>query len=104
MDVAIKDGNLAKVEEIIFHENKSLIYSPTRKHQKGGWGTEMDLSDETALKLLNESEPLGKQRYGYEDGSIYEYQPDNIGGGMVTQLNLVNLFFKNALILLYNGE
>ncbi len=30
-------------------------YAPTEKHKPGRWGTEMDLDDDTAQKVLNES-------------------------------------------------
>jgi filamentous hemagglutinin len=58
------------------------IYSPTQKHEAGGWGTVMDLNPGTAQKVLNEgiTGPNGKQIYGYENGKIYVFQPDNVGG------------------------
>jgi RHS repeat-associated protein len=57
-------------------------YSPTAKHAPGGWGTPMDLDNQTAEEVLNEGvvAPNGKQIYGYHDGKLYEYQPDNTGG------------------------
>lgn len=55
-------------------------YKPIRKHQKGGWGTEMDIDDSTAQKVLDEAIPGGKQQYGLHDGKVYEFQPDNTGG------------------------
>lgn len=58
----------------------NLFYSPTDKHKPGGWGTEMNLDDATAFKVLNASESLGKQKYGIHEGVIYEFQPDNVGG------------------------
>ena len=42
-----------------------LKYDPSPKHRKGGWGTEMDLDDETAQQVLNNSIQSGKQCYGY---------------------------------------
>jgi RHS repeat-associated protein len=57
-----------------------LKYSPTLKHMKGGWGTEMDLNDKTASDVLNSSILSGKQRYGMHSGKVYEFQPDNVGG------------------------
>ena len=56
-------------------------YAPTRKHdQRAGWGTKMDLDDRTAQSVLEKSLPAGKQRYGFHDGKLYEFQPDNVGG------------------------
>lgn len=43
-------------------------------------GTPMDLSNQEAKKVLNDSVQGGKQRYGYSGGKIYEFQPDNVGG------------------------
>ncbi len=40
----------------------------------------MDLDDATASKVLNNSIQGGKQRYGYHEGKLYEFQPDNVGG------------------------
>ena len=57
----------------------SETYDPTPKHAAGGWGTPMDLSDADAQQLLNTSTPIGKQRYGYTGGQLYEFQPDNAG-------------------------
>ncbi|TWI95978.1 hypothetical protein JN11_04253 [Mucilaginibacter frigoritolerans] len=62
------------------HTDGELKYSPTAKHQKGGWGTEMDLNDDLAGKVLNSSILAGKQRYGFHDGKVYEFQSDNTGG------------------------
>jgi len=59
---------------------ENLKYAPSKKHQKGGWGTEMDLDDATASKVLNNSIQGGKQRYGWFNGKLYEFQPDNQGG------------------------
>ncbi len=58
----------------------SLKYQPTRKHEKGGWGTEMDLDKKTAQNVLDDSVQAGKQRYGWYNGKLYEFQPDNAGG------------------------
>ena len=57
-------------------------YSPTQKHRPGGWGTEMDLDDATAGQVLDNGMfgPNGNQRYGYHNGRLYEFQPDNVGG------------------------
>jgi hypothetical protein len=54
---------------------------PGGKHGPGGWGTLMDLDAETAQKVLNEaiSADGKKQLYGYYEGKIYEFQPDNAG-------------------------
>jgi RHS repeat-associated protein len=61
-------------------EGSNLKYTPTKKHEKGGWGTYMPLDDRTAQEVLNNSVSSGKQRYGYKDGQVYEFQPDNAGG------------------------
>ena len=57
-------------------------YDPSPKHAEGGFGTLMDLDDATARRVLNEgiTGPNGKQVYGFHDGKIYEFQPDNVGG------------------------
>lgn len=65
--------------DLIFSSEK-LNYVPTEKHKKGGWGTEMDLDDKTAQNVLNDSIKGGKQRYGYLEGKLYEFQPDNQQG------------------------
>jgi RHS repeat-associated protein len=57
-----------------------LVYSPTPKHEPGGWGTIMDLDPETAASVLQTSIPGGKARYSYHEGKLYEFQPDNRGG------------------------
>ena len=44
------------------------------------WGTLMDLDNATASGVLNNSQQGGKQRYGFHNGKIYEFQPDNVGG------------------------
>ncbi len=67
-------------ESIETTTNENLKYSPTKKHQEGGWGTKMDLDDAIAQDVLNKSTLSGKQRYGYYKGKIYEFQPDNRGG------------------------
>ena len=33
--------------------NACRKYAPTRKHEKGGWGTEMDLSSDVAQNVLD---------------------------------------------------
>lgn len=57
-------------------------YQPTQKHEKGGWGTEMDLPPETAQTVLDNgiTGPNGSQIYGHHDRKLYEFQPDNTGG------------------------
>ncbi|ASA57897.1 hypothetical protein [Vibrio gazogenes] len=68
---------------VVTVENSSgdeVKYAPTDKHRKGGWGTEMDLDDNIAQDVLNNSIQGGKQRYGYYDGKLYEFQADNQGG------------------------
>ncbi|WP_186810640.1 S-type pyocin domain-containing protein, partial [Vibrio sagamiensis] len=64
----------------IVYSSDALKYAPTAKHRKGGWGTEMDLSDDVGREVLNKSLQGGKQRYAYHDGKIYEFQPDNRDG------------------------
>jgi len=62
--------------------NKELKYLPHKKHnQQGTWNgaSVMDLSDDVAQKVLQESKQLGRQRYGIKDGKIYEFQSDNAG-------------------------
>ena len=61
-------------------ERIRLKYNPTKKHGPGGWGTLMDLDYNTAYNVLLNSVPGGKQRYGYHDGKLYEFQPDNVDG------------------------
>ncbi|MDH2433499.1 S-type pyocin domain-containing protein [Pokkaliibacter sp. MBI-7] len=65
----------------VYNQNNDsdLTYSASPKHAKGGWGTYMDLDDDTAQRVLNESIQGGKQRYSYYDGKVYEFQPDNTG-------------------------
>ncbi len=75
----IKEINDSDIDSIWVH-NCNFKYSPTNKHRKGGWGTEMDLDDTTAAKVLNSSIAAGKQRYGYKNGKLYEFQNDNAGG------------------------
>lgn len=65
---------------------EKLKYSPTKKHEKGGWGTLMDLDNGTASEVLNNSQQGGKQKYGFHNGKMYEFQPDNVGGCMVIPL------------------
>jgi filamentous hemagglutinin len=55
-------------------------YVPIKKHETGGWGTKMDLDNRTAQNVLNNSVQVGKQRYGYFNGRLYTFQPDNAGG------------------------
>lgn len=85
IEVALNKGDFYKLKEVLKKESdlldeNLLIYSPTKKHLKSRWGTVMDLDDSIAKTVLNELELLGKQRYGYHNGKIYEFQPDNVGG------------------------
>ncbi|SFU17406.1 RHS repeat-associated core domain-containing protein [Pseudovibrio denitrificans] len=59
---------------------KPLKYVPSPKHLKGGWGSYMDLDDATAQAVLDGAISGGKQRYGFYNGNLYEFQPDNAGG------------------------
>ena len=76
----------AKVQELTDKINAKLggsgarPYVPSPKHAEGGWGTPMDLDDATAQTLLNGGLSNGKQVYGYHNGKLYEFQPDNVGG------------------------
>lgn len=57
-------------------------YQLIAKHKSpGGWGTHMDLDDDTAQMVLNKGikKPDGKQIYGYYNGCFYEFQPDGTG-------------------------
>ncbi|MBB4133645.1 hypothetical protein [Gordonia humi] len=60
-------------------------YKPTDKHQKsmphhGRQGTLMDQSPPEAQRILDDSISSGDKRYGYKDGRVYEFQPDQTGG------------------------
>ncbi|MGF6154114.1 hemagglutinin repeat-containing protein [Pseudomonas fluorescens] len=58
-----------------------LPYVPSPKHYPvSGWGTPMDLDDTTAQQVLDSSIKGGKQQYGFHNGKLYEFQPDNAGG------------------------
>lgn len=58
-----------------------LVWRPTEKHKTDRTpGTMMDLPDATAQTVLNNSVKVGKQRYGYYEGRIYEFKDDNAGG------------------------
>ncbi|WP_434339155.1 FG-GAP-like repeat-containing protein [Motilimonas cestriensis] len=78
----VNDGGLDGVEIglNVVMSTSELKYAPTDKHRKGGWGTEMDLSDEVAQSVLDNSFQGGKQRYNYHEGRVYEFQPDNQEG------------------------
>jgi len=59
----------------------ALRFVPTRKHQRGGWGTEMDLSDDVAQQVLERSTSGGANaRYAFHEGKLYEFYPDQAGG------------------------
>jgi RHS repeat-associated protein len=65
-----------------FKKNEEILkYLPTLKHIIG-WknATKMDLNDETASIILNQSYLVGKQRYAYYNEKLYEFQYDNAGG------------------------
>jgi len=55
-------------------------YVASPKHARGGWGSPMDLTDEVAQDVLNKGTGYGKQVYGFRDGKLYIFQPDNAGG------------------------
>uniref|UniRef100_UPI00055A8557 VENN motif pre-toxin domain-containing protein n=1 Tax=Stenoxybacter acetivorans TaxID=422441 RepID=UPI00055A8557 len=62
------------------NSEKQDSYVSSPKHEKGGSGTRMDLNNNEAQKLFEEATSLGKQKYGFKDGKIYEFQPDGTGG------------------------
>ena len=82
IEEAMAKGDFEKLEGLLSERKliEELEYSPTKKHMPGGWGTEMDLSNEVAKEVLQKSKQLGRQRYSYYSGKIYEFQPDNVGG------------------------
>jgi RHS repeat-associated protein len=58
------------------------IYKPEAKHAKGrAWegAGEMDLSDKEAQEVLDNSALIGKERWGYKDGKLYNFKYDNAG-------------------------
>ncbi|MGV9860464.1 hypothetical protein ACWDTD_17680 [Gordonia sp. NPDC003425] len=60
-------------------------YVPSPKHDPstpdhGRRGTPMDLSDEEAQQVLDESIASGRRRYGTSDDRLYEFKDDNAGG------------------------
>ncbi|MCX8565288.1 MAG: hypothetical protein ON057_000015 [Glomeribacter sp. 1016415] len=83
---------LGKFGNVLFSENNNNNrkdpldsvehkYVLTSKHDKlGGWASIMDLNYSEAQRVLDNSIPSGRQRYGIHDGKIYEFQPDNTGG------------------------
>ncbi|MDR2239141.1 MAG: hemagglutinin repeat-containing protein [Zoogloeaceae bacterium] len=82
IDKAIDLVNTAKMAEKIpskLVSSEKYVSSP--KHDPvSGWGTPMDLPDSVAQEVLDRSTLVGKQRYGLQDGKVYEFQPDNAGG------------------------
>ncbi len=54
------------------------IYRPIPKHQPGGFGTLMDLTDATAQDILDRGVSHGKQIYGFFGGRYYEFQPERL--------------------------
>ncbi|RPA06223.1 hypothetical protein EEB19_10205 [Gordonia sp. OPL2] len=71
--------------ETIDESDDSPKYVPSPKHDTsmphhGRQGTPMDLSDEEAQEVLDNSVESGKQRYGVRDGKVYVFQPDGAGG------------------------
>jgi RHS repeat-associated protein len=67
------------------NEGTGRVYdADNRKHGEGGWGTEMDLDPETAQEVLDgaiadPNNPNSNKLYGYHDGKIYVFVPDNAG-------------------------
>jgi hypothetical protein len=59
----------------------ALVWRQSDKHRPGGQGTNMLLSADAAQKILNCSVQVEgeSQRYGYENGTLYEFQDDNAG-------------------------
>jgi len=80
------DGKLYQDIEIINLTDVSQViklrrrYVASPKHASGGWGTLMDVDDETAQKILDMGVMSGKQVYGYHNRKFYQFQPDNAGG------------------------
>jgi hypothetical protein len=72
--------------QVLAHDCEVRTYDPGPslpggKHGPGGWGTLMDLDPVTAQQVLQEAISVDgkKQLYGYYEGKIYEFQPDNAG-------------------------
>jgi hypothetical protein len=55
-------------------------YVPSPKHAPGGWGTLMDLDNNTAQNVLDNGILDGKQVYNLYGGKYYTFQSDNVGG------------------------
>ncbi|HWA28929.1 MAG TPA: RHS repeat-associated core domain-containing protein [Lacunisphaera sp.] len=63
----------------LFPRPQPLVFKGTAKHAPGGHGTLMDLDHATAQTLLNRSIQVGKQRYAFHNGKLYEFKSDNAG-------------------------
>jgi hypothetical protein len=63
----------------IFPRPQPLVYEGIAKHAPGGYGTLMDLDQATAQSVLNRSVQVGRQRYAFHDGKLYEFESDNAG-------------------------
>jgi len=80
------DGKLFQDIEIINLTDASQVsklrrrYVVSPKHVSRGWGTLMDIDEETAQKILDMGVMSGKQVYGYHNRKFYQFQPDNAGG------------------------
>ena len=64
-------------------ENSRLIYAPTPKHAKGGFGSPNPIPNMSlGQKLLENaySVPNKKQKFNIYEGKMIKFQPDNAGG------------------------
>ncbi len=58
-------------------------YSPSRKHEQGGWGSKNPIENQNRGQELLDSSYIGKnkkQRYNFEDDKVVVFQPDGQGG------------------------
>jgi hypothetical protein len=75
------DGLMASIFNLTKSEDIALVrrtYRPSQKHQTGGFGTIMDLTDSTAQQVLDHGVPHGRQIYGFYNGRYYEFQPERL--------------------------
>ena len=67
--------------QIVAEGKSALIYvAQEKKHKLRNFGTTMDLADDVAQQVLDKSLLVGKQRYGYSGGKVYEFKFDNASG------------------------
>jgi hypothetical protein len=55
-------------------------YVPSPKHARGGFGTFMDLDDETAQDVLERGIEVGRRVFGFHQEKYYIFNPDNFLG------------------------